>query len=77
MSWTIIAVVEDDDGVREALTLLQQREGWFVDAYASGKIFRATFDASEAPACLLLDLLLPGMKEPKSSLALGSLNVRT
>lgn len=61
MDRNTIAIVEDNDGVRDALTLLLRSEGWTVDAYASGEAFLSAVTDNVAPSCVLLDLILSGM----------------
>ena len=55
-----IAAIEDDASLRDALTLLLQADGWVVKPYASGEHFLTELDASHAPDCVVLDLVLPG-----------------
>ncbi|MFB9128651.1 response regulator transcription factor [Paraburkholderia dipogonis] len=55
----VIHVVDDDPAIRTALTRLLTRAGFTVKAYpAAGDFLVAAPDAS--PACLLLDLEMPG-----------------
>jgi len=56
----IVFVVDDDDRVREALCSLIQSAGLRVAAFDSGSAFLA-FEKPDAPACLVLDLNLPGI----------------
>lgn len=56
-----IAVIEDDASVLDAITMLLETEGWDVEPYASGKQFLSTLERTPPPACIVLDLLLPGM----------------
>jgi FixJ family two-component response regulator len=55
-----VFVVDDDPSVREALTSLLRSTGLRVVAFASGKEFLSQ-RRPESPACLVLDLRLPGM----------------
>ena len=55
-----IAVVDDDESIRQGLANLISSVGYEVDLYASAEEFLASADASEA-ACLVLDLRMPGM----------------
>jgi RNA polymerase sigma factor (sigma-70 family) len=60
MSAPTVHVVDDDESIRELLTWLMKREGLRVEAHASAQAFlRAWRD--EGPACIVLDLHLPGM----------------
>jgi FixJ family two-component response regulator len=56
----IIAVVDDDYGVRKGLERLLRSLGFSVQAYASGEDFLAAVHLSQ-PDCVLLDLHLPGV----------------
>lgn len=56
----VVAVVDDDDAVRQSTAALLRRAGHRVDSYTGG----AEFLASEVPAnlgCILLDMRMPGM----------------
>ena len=56
----IIFIVDDDEAVRSALSLLVQSCGWRSRACASGGEFFAAL-ASAWPACIVVDLQLPDM----------------
>jgi FixJ family two-component response regulator len=55
-----IAVVDDDESVRQGLANLINSVGYEAELYASAEEFLACPEASEA-ACLALDLRMPGM----------------
>ncbi|MGO8917800.1 MAG: chemotaxis protein CheB [Stellaceae bacterium] len=55
-----IFVVDDDDGLREAMRELLEAEGRRVEGYASGEAFFAAYHPGGA-GCLLLDAGMPGM----------------
>ena len=55
-----IYVVDDDEGVRDSLTILCKSEGWQVDAFENGREFLDAFDPAQN-GCLLLDLNMPVM----------------
>ena len=55
-----VHVVDDDAGMRDALTLLLQGAGFTAIPHASAEAFLAEVDCC-APVCLLVDLRLPGM----------------
>jgi FixJ family two-component response regulator len=55
-----IAVVDDDPSMQTALRRLLQAEGFETTIFASGSEFLTSL-AQELPACLLLDLNMPGM----------------
>ena len=55
-----IAVVDDDESVRQGLENLISSAGYEAELYASAEEFLASSEAGGA-ACLLLDLRMPGM----------------
>ena len=56
----IVYVVDDEAGMRKALTRLLRSEGFDVRAFASARDFLAAF-RSEETACLVLDVTMPGL----------------
>jgi two-component system, LuxR family, response regulator FixJ len=60
MAKPIVYVVDDDDGMRRALTLLLSTVGYATEAYARPSEFLAHFKPDE-PGCLVLDIRMPGM----------------
>jgi FixJ family two-component response regulator len=57
---SLVYVVDDDDMVRDSLTLLLEGAGYEVHAFASGEAF-LNADLARAGACVLLDVAMPGM----------------
>ena len=58
----LVYVVDDDAGVRPALTLLIEALGWRARAFACAKAFlQRAQGQQEIRACLLLDLQMPAM----------------
>ena len=55
-----IAVIDDDDAVRDSLGALLEAEGYAVASYASGPAFLESL-AEAPPACALVDVRMPGM----------------
>jgi FixJ family two-component response regulator len=55
-----IAIVDDDDSVRRALTRMFQTAGWNVSVYDSGAAFLQGISRDPA-GCVILDLLMPGV----------------
>ena len=58
-----MAVVDDNESVRESLPDLLQQVGFAVQAFASAEAFLAS-NAADATNCLVLDVGLPGMSGP-------------
>jgi FixJ family two-component response regulator len=56
----IVFVVDDDNSVREALGSLIRSVGWRVEAFSSAQAF-LRHKRPETPACLVLDVRLPGL----------------
>lgn len=57
---SLVAVVDDDESVRESLPDLLNEFGYTVRAFASALEFLAS-DALEQTKCLILDVAMPGM----------------
>ena len=60
----LIAVVDDDEFLRESLQDLLKELGYSVKAFASGEEFLAS-DAIRHTDCVLLDIAMPGMSGPE------------
>jgi FixJ family two-component response regulator len=58
-----IAIVDDDESVREAATNLFRSMGFSAVAFASAEEFLSSDQAGEA-SCLVLDVQMPGMNGP-------------
>ncbi len=56
----IVYLVEDDEAVRDAITLVLRSAAIVVHSYVSAEEFLVHYDLSQ-PHCLLLDIRLPGM----------------
>jgi FixJ family two-component response regulator len=56
----VIFIVDDDDAVRDSLTLLLGLRGYATRSFARGEDFLSAID-SRAGGCILLDLRLPGI----------------
>jgi FixJ family two-component response regulator len=56
----LVAVVDDDDAVREALSDVLQAFGFTVADFSSAEAFLA-FEGMERTECLVLDIAMPGM----------------
>ena len=55
-----IFVVDDDEGVREAVSLLMESIGLAAESYPSAQAYLDAFDATR-PGCLVLDVRMRGM----------------
>ena len=56
---TLVAVIDDDSGVRNSLKLLLELSGHEVAAFDSAAAF--LMDRATRPACLIVDHQMPGM----------------
>jgi len=56
----IVAVVDDDESVRESLPDLLKTLGYIARAFASAEDFLGSADIGET-GCLILDITMPGM----------------
>lgn len=54
-----IYLIDDDEGVRAALSALLMTMGWKVNVFSNGQTFLDTFAITQ-PSCVLLDIRMPG-----------------
>jgi len=66
----LVAVVDDDEAVRGSLSSLVRSLGYGVRCYASADAFLRAEDAGP-PACLILDVQMPGMTGPELQASLA------
>ncbi|MBW6401312.1 response regulator [Roseomonas sp. HJA6] len=60
----LVAVIDDDEAVQGALSSLLRSLGYAVRCYGSAREFLGD-DAQPQPACLILDVQMPGMTGPE------------
>jgi FixJ family two-component response regulator len=60
----LVAVVDDDESVRESLPDLLRVSGYQVETFASAEEFLAAGDLGRT-GCLVLDVSMPGMSGPE------------
>jgi FixJ family two-component response regulator len=60
---SLVAVVDDDESVRESLPDLLRELGFAVQAFSSAEEFLAS-DCVDQTRCLILDVAMPGMSGP-------------
>jgi FixJ family two-component response regulator len=60
----LVAVVDDDESVRESLPDLLKQLGFASRAFSSGEAFLASGCIDET-SCLILDVAMPGMSGPE------------
>jgi two-component system response regulator FixJ len=56
----VIAVIDDDDALRDALAVMISAAGWRTEGYSSAEDFLANL-ACHRSGCALIDIRLPGM----------------
>jgi FixJ family two-component response regulator len=61
---SLVAVVDDDESVRESLPDLLREVGYAVQAFASAEEFLARGDLART-RCAVLDIAMPGMSGPE------------
>jgi len=60
---SLVAVIDDDESVRESLPDLLREFGYAAETFASAEEFLASGDPGQT-RCLILDLAMPGMSGP-------------
>jgi len=55
-----IFIVDDDQAVRDALSILFEAAGYVTEAFPDAETFLATYEP-DRPGCLVLDMKMPGM----------------
>jgi len=74
-SQPLVAVIDDDESVRESLPDLLRQLGFAALAFGSAHEFMSSKDMSQAQ-CLVLDVCMPGMSGPQLQQVLVSRGVR-
>jgi FixJ family two-component response regulator len=72
---TLVAVIDDDESVREALPDLLREFGFAAAAFDAAEAFLAS-DTLEEVRCLILDIAMPGMTGPELQQELIDRNLR-
>jgi FixJ family two-component response regulator len=57
---SIVFIVDDDAGVREAIQGLLTAEGWRSESFESPQAFLQRSKVGDGPCCLVLDVRMPG-----------------
>ena len=60
----LVAVVDDDESVRESLPDFLRQVGFVAEAFSSAEAFLASNVVTKT-SCLLLDMAMPGMSGPE------------
>jgi FixJ family two-component response regulator len=71
---SIVFVVDDDTSIRESLSLLLSSAGYSVATFASAKEFLESERSTTGPACLVLDVKMPGLSGLDFQQELTSMN---
>jgi FixJ family two-component response regulator len=64
MKHSFVAIVDDDESVRESLPDLLREFGYFARTFSSAEEFLAS-DCVDNVKCLILDIAMPGMSGPE------------
>ncbi|MFJ5488501.1 response regulator transcription factor [Hansschlegelia beijingensis] len=56
----VVCVVDDDETIRDVLSAAFDADGFRAECFSDGELFLAR-DSEGPPACVLLDVLMPGM----------------
>lgn len=56
-----VFIVDDDEAVRFAITMLVESCGWKAEEYASAEEFLQSYQTDGKNGCLVMDLNMPGM----------------
>jgi FixJ family two-component response regulator len=70
-----VFLVDDDPAVRKALTRLIKSAGYEVRTFASAREFLDSVRAADGPACLVLDIRMPGLSGLELQQKLQSANI--
>jgi FixJ family two-component response regulator len=60
----VVAIVDDDQGMRQAMRRVLETEGFLTEVFTSAEAFLAAGAASRVQ-CLVLDIHLPGISGPE------------
>jgi FixJ family two-component response regulator len=69
-----VFVVDDDPSIRESLSLLLNSAGYSVNTFASAKEFLESEHSTSGPACIVLDVKMPGLSGLDFQQVLTSIN---
>lgn len=56
-----VAIIDDDEPVRDSLSLMLSNHGFGVCSFASAEQFLSALQANELPSCIVCDIRMPGM----------------
>jgi CheY-like chemotaxis protein len=60
-------IIDDDDDLRSALTLIMSAHGYEVAAFGDARRALGALEGGTVPFLILLDLMMAGMSAPHSS----------
>ena len=70
-----VYLVDDDEAVRDSLSLSLKRKGWNIEAYPTADAFLEHYNP-EQPGCLVLDVRMPGTSGPELQEMLAAKNCK-
>ncbi len=56
-----VAIIDDDEAVRDSLSMILSNYGFGVCSFASAEQFLGALEADKIPSCVVCDIRLPGM----------------
>jgi FixJ family two-component response regulator len=71
----VVAIIDNDASILEAMTVLIEVEGWKAKAYANGETFLKDFEQTGKVDCLILDPHLKGISGSDVAQALVEANI--
>ena len=71
----LVYVVDDDRETRDSLSFFLEALGWEARSFVSAEDFLARYSPSRAPACLLLEVRMPGMSGLDLQAVLGEYGI--
>jgi two-component system response regulator FixJ len=60
-----VVIIDDDEGASHSLRWLVQSAGYTAACYPSGRAYLEAATAENRPACVILDVHMPGMNGPE------------
>lgn len=57
----VVAVIDDDEAVRDSLSMMLSNHGFGVCSFSSADAFLASLRADTLPSCIVSDVRMPGM----------------
>src|SRR6187551_3839631 len=56
-----VAIIDDDEPVRDSLSLMLSNHGFGICSFASAELFLSALQGEELPSCVVCDIRMPGI----------------